>query len=285
MILAAVVSAALLLGGPKMAATSMPEPILLGSSHRLVSKSLGEERVVNIVLPLGYGKDPARRYPVLYVIDGGVDQDLLNIAAVAQNGGMWGRSAEAILVGIATKDRRKELTGTTRDPDLLKKYPTAGASAKFRSFVRDDVKPFVGRSYRTSGHDAVIGESLAGLFIVEAYMNEPDLFDAYGAIDPSLWWDKEALSKSAAARIGTRQSAHPLYVAIAKEQSKEPAAVERLVREVRKTAKRFCFNPRPDLTHATIYQQLAPQVLQFLLPPAEPAPAEFGFEVQCSPRP
>jgi len=46
----------------------------------------------------------------------------------------------------------------------------------------------------------------------------------------------------------------------------------------------LCFNKRPDLTHATIYQQLAPQMLQFLLPPAEPAPAEFGFEVTCSPK-
>jgi predicted alpha/beta superfamily hydrolase len=262
----------------------MPEPILLGSAFTIASKPLHENRKVNVVLPLGYGKDKAKRYPVIYVIDGGVEQDLLNIAAVAQNGGMWGRSAEAILVGIETKDRRKELVGPTRDLELLKKYSTAGSSAAFRAFIRDEVKPFVERTYRTNGRDVVVGESLAGLFIIETYMNEPGLFGGYGAIDPSLWWDKEALSKVAAKQIGPRQKDHPLYLAIARETSEEPAAVNRLIAAVPTGAQALCFNKRPDLTHATIYQQVAPQMLQFLLPAAEPAPPEFGFEVSCSPR-
>ena len=86
----------------------------------------------------------------------------------------------------------------------------------------------------------------------------------------------------AAARIGPAQKSHPLYLAIAREQSEEPAAAARVSAGVRMAGARFCFNPRPDLTHATIYQQVSPQALQFLLPPAEPAPAEFGFEVTCS---
>lgn len=36
--------------------------------------------------------------------------------------------------------------------------------------------------------------------------------------------------------------------------------------------------------HATIYQQVEAQALQFLLAPAQAAPPEFGFEVQCFPR-
>lgn len=263
----------------------IPEPILLGSSFTIASKPLHENRRVNVVLPLRYGKDPAQRYPVVYVIDGGVEQDLLNVAAIAQNGGMWGRSADAILVGIETNDRRKELVGPTRDPELLKKYPTAGSSAAFRAFIRDEVKPFVEQSYRTTGRDVVVGESLAGLFIVETYMSEPGLFGGYGAIDPSLWWDKEALSKLAASQVGKRPIGRPLYLAIAKESSEEPAAVDRLLAAVPAAPQALCFNKRTDLTHATIYQQVAPQMLQFLLPAADPAPPEFGFEVSCSPRP
>ncbi|HEY8592090.1 MAG TPA: alpha/beta hydrolase-fold protein [Sphingomicrobium sp.] len=281
---AALIAAALASASPPLPQpVGPPEPIVLGSSFTLSSKPLGENRTVNVVLPPAYGKDPAKRYPVLYLLDGGVDQDLLNIAAVAQNGGLWGRSADAIIVGIATKDRRKELTGPTSDPELLKKYPTAGSSAAFRAFIRDEVKPFVERSYRTNGRDAVVGESLAGLFIVETYMTEPGLFDTYGAIDPSLWWDKEKLSKTAG-KIGAAQKAHPLYLAIAKEQAEEPAAVNRILARVPAAKESLCFNKRADLTHATIYQQLAPQMLQFLLPAAEPAPPEFGFEVPCSPR-
>ena len=228
-------AAALLAGTPALAAPTKSQPtgttIRLGTSYQLRSAALGEMRTVNVVLPASYAKAPAKRYPVLYLIDGGVDQDLLHVAGVVQLGGLWGRSAEAIVVGIETKDRRRELVGPTRDPELLKRYPTAGDSAKFRAFLRDTVKPFVERRYRTNGRSALLGESLAGLFAVETYLAEPVLFDAYGAIDPSLWWDKEALSLTAAARLGTGQQGRPIFLAFAKEQSEAEAYAKKKVAE------------------------------------------------------
>lgn len=38
-----------------------------------------------------------------------------------------------------------------------------------------------------------MGESLAGLFIVETLLAEPVLFDHYVALDPSVWWNGGAL--------------------------------------------------------------------------------------------
>ncbi|HET9428308.1 MAG TPA: alpha/beta hydrolase-fold protein [Allosphingosinicella sp.] len=262
---------------------SVPQPITIGTSYSIASAALKEQRTINLVLPASYAREPNRRYPVIYLIDGGVEQDLLHVAGAAQLGGIWGRSKEAIVVGIETKDRRKELVGTTHDPELLKKYPTAGNSASFRKFLREEVKPFIERTYRTGGDDVVIGESLAGLFIVETYLSDPQLFDGYAAIDPSLWWDKEALSQSAAAKIGEAQKGRTLYLAMAKEQAEQPAAIGRIVAELEGNGQLgWCLADRPDLTHATIYQQLTPQALQYLLPPTEAAPAEFGFEVKCS---
>jgi hypothetical protein len=260
------------------------QPITIGTSHSIASKPLGEARTINVVLPASYASETKRRYPVLYVIDGGVGQDLLHVAGTAQLGAIWGRSQEAIVVGIETRDRRRELVGPTRDAELLKKYPTAGSSAAFRAFIRGEVKPLVARTYRVDGHDAVIGESLAGLFIVETWVREPRLFGSYAAIDPSLWWDKEALSRAAARSIGAAQSGHPLYVAIAKEQIEERAPADRLMTAVLRGPTRWCLNPRGDLGHATIYHTLTPEALQFLLPPAEAPPPEFGFEVKCSPK-
>ena len=148
-------------------AAATPQAIVLGTSQHVHSAALGEDRTINVVLPASYAKEPNKRYPVLYLIDGGVDQDLVHVAGVLQLNSAWGRAQEAILVGIATKDRRRELTGPVADAELLKKYPTSGSSAKFRSFIREQVKPLVERSYRTNGYDAVIGESLGGLFIVD----------------------------------------------------------------------------------------------------------------------
>lgn len=270
---------------PAMAAQAQPvssQPINIGISHSIASRSLADQRVVNIVLPAGYAKDATRRYPVIYLIDGGVEQDLLHVSGAAQLGGIWGRNAEAIVVGIETKDRRRELVGPTADPELLKKYPTAGSSDRFRSFIREEVKPLVEKAYRTNGTDIVVGESLAGLFVAETLIKEPQLFEGYAAIDPSLWWDHEALSKSAASLLDAAQDGRRIYVAMAKEQSEKPEAMRRLVAAVRKTKAELCLADRTDLTHATIYQQLTPQALQFLLPTAEAPPQEFGFEVKCS---
>ena len=133
------------------------------------------------------------------------------------------------------------------------------------------------RSFRTDGKDGVIGESLAGLFIVETWLAQPDLFGSYAAIDPSLWWDKEALSKTAARTLSGRKAAPRLYLAWAKETSEEPGGLNRFLGALPKSGER-CLNQRVDLGHSTIYQQLSPQALQFLFPPASPPPPEFGFE-------
>jgi predicted alpha/beta superfamily hydrolase len=144
------------------------------------------------------------------------------------------------------------------------------------------VKPFVERSYRTNGYDAVIGESLAGLFILDTYLAEPSLFDAYGAISPSLWWDQEAVSKSAAAKLGAKQRGRRLYFAAANEGAEMRATDDRVVDALKAKEANWCFNLRDDLVHSTIYQQLTPQALQYLLPPAEAPPPEYGFEVRCT---
>jgi enterochelin esterase-like enzyme len=48
------------------------QPIVLGRGYDIASALLGEVRHVNVYLPAGYTKGETR-YPVLYLIDGGVD--------------------------------------------------------------------------------------------------------------------------------------------------------------------------------------------------------------------
>jgi hypothetical protein len=71
-------------------------PIQIGVAHEIRSGSLNERRKVNVVLPPSYAREPDRRYPVLYLVDGGLEQDLLHVAGVVQLGAIWGRSAEAM---------------------------------------------------------------------------------------------------------------------------------------------------------------------------------------------
>ena len=265
-------------------AAAQPVPITIGETHTLASQSLAQDRVVNVYLPAGYATS-GKTYPVLYLIDGGLDQDFLHITGTSALGALWARSQDVIVVGIATKDRRRELTGPTQDAALLKQYPTAGQSAKFRAFIRDEVMPLVAKSYRTSGQTGVIGESLAGLFIVETFLTEPDLFDHYAAISPSLWWDDQRLAKASAGLLNTpATNPHRLYLTIANEGAEMQEGVDRLVAALASSPKdkaSWCYAPHHSQTHATIYHSVSPEALQYLFPTGVEQDPASGFDLSC----
>jgi predicted alpha/beta superfamily hydrolase len=53
----------------------------------------------------------------------------------------------------------------------------------------------------------IIGRSLAGLFVVETLLREPELFTHYVAFDPSVWWNARALVAAAPGLLaGERRS-------------------------------------------------------------------------------
>lgn len=268
-----------LVAAPALAGPA-PQPITLGESYAVPSAVMGTERTINVYLPAGYAKGDAR-YSVLYLIDGGVDQDFVHVVGASVIGAAWGRQQDVIIVGIATKDRRDELTGPTADPALLAKYPTAGHSERFRRFIRDEVKPLIAARYRTNGTDGVIGESLAGLFIVETWLREPGLFGSYAAVSPSLWWDKAALVAAAPSLVGKRQDGHRLMIATAKEGEEEAAFDARFLAALGQRSE-VCAVAHPEYTHATVYHAVAPAALQFLFPTAEKLDPQYGFATGCA---
>ena len=278
---AMLLAVACLSGAPgAVAAQSGPVPITIGETH-FVSFGKDDDRQVNVYLPDGYREDAAKRYPVLYVIDGGLSQDFLHVAGTSALNAIWGRSQPVIVVGVETKDRRNELIGSPGTAAQHKQYPTAGQSARFRAFLRDQVKPMVAARYRTSGEDGVIGESLAGLFITETWLREPGLFDRYAAIDASLWWEDGALSKETAKLLAAKQPRGPLFLTYSNEGPETADAAQRVAAA---GGALVCLSPREDLTHATAYHVLSPQALQFLFPTNNDNDPEWGFEVPCSKR-
>ena len=116
----------LLLLLPAPLAAQEGEPIVIGRSYSLPSAALGEQRTVNVWLPPGYAEGEAR-YPVIYLIDGGMAQDFDHITGLAQLGALSWLTQEFIVVGVETVDRRRELAfPVERDAQLKKDYPTAG---------------------------------------------------------------------------------------------------------------------------------------------------------------
>src|SRR5690606_17105393 len=123
-----------------------------------------------------------------------------------------------MVVGIENTERRRDLTGPTTVAEDSTIAPRVGGSAAFRAFIRDELMPEIRSRYSCSGEPGIVGESLAGLFIVETFLLEPDLFDLYIALSPSLWWNRGTLVESAGVHLESLDSSRrTLYLASADE--------------------------------------------------------------------
>ena len=244
-------------------------PIVIGEQRVVTSKSLGDAREINVWLPHSYAGS-TRTYPVLYLIDGALDQDFHYIAGLAQYGALSGGFEEAIVVGVQTKDRRAELTWRSADPAENRDFPTNGNGAAFRRFLTDEVKPLIDETYRTNGEDALMGESLAGLFVTESLLRHPATFDRYIAISPSLWWDFGSLGKEARRLVDDLpKGERKFYLAMANEKGAMRDAALSIVSALRKEKPEglaWTFSDRPDLQHATIYHREALEALVWTFP-------------------
>ncbi|MDC0708409.1 alpha/beta hydrolase-fold protein [Stigmatella sp. ncwal1] len=252
-----------------------PEPVPPHQSFTLPSVALQETRRINIYTPPGYGAAGSPRYPVLYMPDGGLQEDFPHIATTVDTAIRAGELRPLIVVGIENTERRRDMTGPTDIQSDREIAPRVGGSAAFRSFIRDELMPEVRRRYLVTDETGIIGESLAGLFIVETFFLQPKLFNTYIALSPSLWWNGEELERKAGERLKAQPDLHNvLYLSSADEENIVPVAT-RLAETLRTSAPAgltWQYEPRPDLLHSTIYRAVSPQVLRkWFAPEATPS--------------
>ncbi|MCC3160056.1 alpha/beta hydrolase [Hymenobacter sp. 15J16-1T3B] len=257
------------------AAQSAAAPLVIGETFTLESKVLGETRRLNVYLPPGYAESPSLRLPVLYMPDGGLNEDFLHVAGLVQVSVGNETMRPFILVGIANTERRRDMTGPTEVAEDKKIAPRVGGSAAFREFIRTELMPAVRARYRTTDETAVVGESLAGLFVVETLLLEPALFTSYVAIDPSLWWNRGALAGQAAKLLQTQPSrfaGKAVYLAISSQGDDQHMhqLTEALAASAARTGLRSQYDPLPSETHATIYHPAALRAFRLLFKPAPP---------------
>jgi predicted alpha/beta superfamily hydrolase len=245
-------------------------PLVLGETFTLLSAILNERRRINVYLPPAYTETPDARLPVLYMPDGGMAEDFPHVAGLVQVLTGNGTMRPFLLVGIENTQRRRDLTGPTENAEDRKIAPRVGGSAAFRSFLRRELMPAVKARYRTTDETAIVGESLAGLFVVETFLLEPDLFDTYIAFDPSLWWNDERLTAGVAERLRGRPALRKtLYFASSGEKG-VPELGRRFADVLTKAAPpglRWHHEPTPDETHATIYHPAALKAFRTLFKP------------------
>jgi predicted alpha/beta superfamily hydrolase len=252
-------------------AAPAPDPVLPHQTFTIDSRALGETRLINLYTPPGYDEAAESVYPVLYVPDGGVEEDFPHVTSDIDAAIRAGEMRPVVVVGIENTERRRDMTGPTEVESDRKIAPRVGGSAAFRAFIRDELMMEIDRRVRGNGQTAIVGESLAGLFVVETFFQEPELFDISIALSPSLWWNAKALVGGAKARLRAQpRSTQTLYLASAGDDDRGDA-VKGLAEALCEAAPKgltWYYEPRPDQKHSTIYRAVSPEVFRKLFPPA-----------------
>jgi predicted alpha/beta superfamily hydrolase len=232
------------------------------------SRALAERRTINVYTPPGYAADGGASLPVLYMPDGGLAEDFPHVANTIDSLIALGAIRPVIVVGIENTQRRRDLTGPTRVASDSTIAPKVGGSAAFRRFVREELMPEVRRRYRCSGETSIVGESLAGLFVVETFLLEPTLFDRYIAFSPSVWWNGGALLRAPEGRGDRRGLANRTIFLTAANEAQIADGTALLVVRLRTRSPRsleLVYEPRPDLEHSTIFRAVAPEAFARVL--------------------
>ncbi|TPE42816.1 alpha/beta hydrolase [Pontibacter mangrovi] len=164
-------------------------------SLTISSKFVNEDRIVNIWTPPTYNQS-TDSFPVLYMPDGGIKEDFPHIANTLAKLIKENKIPPYILVGIENTERRRDLSGPTEIEYDLKYVPNPGGSNNFRGFIKNELFPEINKRYRTKDKRAIIGESAAGIFVIETFLLDNDMFDYYIAMDPALWYNEQYLVKN-----------------------------------------------------------------------------------------
>lgn len=243
-------------------------PLTIGVIDNIQSKILSEKRILNIYLPEGYNVNDTTHYPVIYILDGSIDEDFLHIVGIVQyNSFSWIQLIpKSIVVGIANVDRKRDFTSPTSFAIDKQHAPTGGGSAKFISFIENELQPYIEKKYKTNNSKTLIGQSLAGLVATEILFTKPRLFNKYIIVSPSLWWNDGSLLKLNP-EILNKNFSDPIdiYVGVGKEgltpgldnhvmEVDANLLADKIAQSKSKKIKVY-FDYLPNETHATVTHQ------------------------------
>ena len=160
------------------------ESITIGKKEIIYSKALKENRKIWIYTPdiTSQSLNPGKRYPVLYLLDG--DAHFFSTVGIIQqlsqvNGN--GVLPEMMVVAIENTNRLRDFVPSD---DLNKTNP-------FTDFLASELLPYIDRNYHTAPYKLLVSHSLGGLTAIDMLTKFPGLFNAYIAIDPSMWYNNE----------------------------------------------------------------------------------------------
>ncbi len=207
-----------ILAGTQAARAALYPPVALPSSEirTLHSTSTGRSYDLYIRKPADFDRNPDKKYPVLYLLDGQWDFKLLDSVVGGLVYDKW--MPDIVVVGIT-------YAGKHADYDRLRAMdytPTrgnaegSGDGPKFLTFFKTELIPLVEAEYRGDPARRILGgHSLGGLFTLYTLFSDSSLFWGYLVGSPAITWDEGFLVKQEQEFARTHKSLPArLYLAV-----------------------------------------------------------------------
>jgi predicted alpha/beta superfamily hydrolase len=206
---------AILLLLTEMTYSQNSDDLVIAKRIKINSTVLGEERTIFISTPDGYDNSK-ESYQVLYIIDG-----VTGVIGLVNYLSDYNVCPPLIIVSInetnATRDmfpsNPKYSRGTqptvpwynkkeNNELRVQRSGEKIGEADKFLSFIETELFPYIEKNYRTLPYRICCGHSKGGLCVTYAFLSHTNLFNAYIALNPSLYWDDGLIMKTAEEKIG-----------------------------------------------------------------------------------
>ena len=156
------------------------EPLVIGEKFNLYSRFNNTNYNISVCLPKDYYKDTVN-YPCLYLFYGGEEKFLVASGiATSLMDATW-QIPRMIIVGVTNIQWQRDLT-----PVPIKGRENCGGAKEFLSFVVQDLLSTIDSMYRTTDHRVYMGHSFGGLFGVYSFIENPEYFDDFIFVSPSI---------------------------------------------------------------------------------------------------
>ena len=214
------------------------------------SRLLRNRRRIHVHLPPGYDEDPGRRFPTLYVHDGGEYLKRGLLPTVLDNL-LFGRRIQPLIAVMV-------------DPVIRgREYRT---SEEYAAFFESELLLHVERGYRTLARResrGVMGASLGGLISVYLGLSRPHLFSKVGGQSSALHLEEAKIS----ALVTGFRSRSEFYFDVGKYEPRYIPAHQRIMGLLRATGCPCFFQELPSGHNWTSWRAHLTDLLTFLWPP------------------
>jgi predicted alpha/beta superfamily hydrolase len=228
--------------------SSFAQTLSIGERVSIDSDVLDDKRQILIYFPPSYHVNKAEKYPVLYMVDADYNFHYVTglielLSSISEN------IPEMLVVGLSGKGTatyRKQ----SKPPYDVKDKGTADVTL---DFFEQELMPYINQHYKTNGYDVLAGHSIGGLFSTYALLNNHQLFDAFIAISPSLWWEDEAIKRVTQEKFKQKQQIpSQYYITLANEKGMGVHGFVELLQSKGPRSLNLHFKHFPEESHGSV---------------------------------